>query len=300
MPDSFVFRSDLRSEASKQRRKVLVTGASGNIGSYFCEHRHDKYELTMSVRPGQDEPGLSSYGRVISVDLDDLDGLVDACRGIDTVVHLAAAADPDTKWETLLPANIVGTYNLFIAARAAGCRRVIYASSIHAVSGYSVGRQVHPDDPVNPGDLYGVSKCFGEAMARYMAQQQDLSSIVLRIGAFQPLNKARQQENIHLLNAFVSQRDLTQLIERCIDDEKLQFAIFHGLSNNVFNRLDITEAQQLIGYEPMDDFAREHPDLKDLQLAEHVQPHSEQRGQQPGIREELEEAEVAAGETKRR
>lgn len=290
MPDSFMFRSDVRPEPFRQCRRVLVTGASGNIGSYFCEHSHDQYELTMTVQPGEDQSRLSPFGRVIAVDLGDLDGLLEACRNMDTVVHLAAAADPDTPWSTLLPVNIVGTYNLFVAARTAGCRRVIYASSIHAISGYPMGRQVHADDPVNPGDLYGVSKCFGEAMARYMAQQHGLSTIVLRIGAFQALEMARRPENIHLLNAFVSQRDLTQLIVRCIDEDRLQFAILHALSNNVFNRMDISEARELIGYAPVDDLAREHPELMELQLAERLEPHSEIRGQKPGIRGELEKA----------
>lgn len=292
MPDSFMFRPDVRPGPTRQRRRVLVTGASGNIGSYFCEHRHDQYEFTMTVQPGEDQSRLSSFGRVMAVDLSDLDGLLEACRGVDTVVHLAAAADPDTPWSTLLPVNIIGTYNLFVAAKAAECRRVIYASSIHAISGYPAGRQVHADDPVNPGDLYGVSKCFGEAMARYMAQQQGLSAIVLRIGAFQSLELARRPENIHLLNAFVSQRDLTQLIARCIDEDQLQFAILHALSNNVFNRMDISEARELVGYAPVDDLAREHPELMELQLAERLDPHSEMRGQAPGIRGELEETEA--------
>jgi uronate dehydrogenase len=64
----------------------------------------------------------------------------------------------------------VGLINVFGAAADAGCRRVVLASSIHAVSGYPAGYQIHADDPVNPGDLYGVSKCFGEAMGRMMAE----------------------------------------------------------------------------------------------------------------------------------
>ena len=94
---------------------------------------------------------------------------------------------PQTLWSrAVLQNNVVGTYHLFAAAKAAGCRRVVYASSIHAVSGHPPDAQVGPDDPVNPGDLYGVSKCFGEALARYMAEQEGLSAIAVRIGAAQP------------------------------------------------------------------------------------------------------------------
>lgn len=291
MADSFVFRRGARPPAQPRKRRVLVTGAAGNIGSYFAEHCHDRYELRLMLSPGGDSGTLDGRGEIVEADLSDLNALAGVCRGMDTVVHLAAAADPDTPWDALLQANIIGTYHLFVAAKAAACRRVVFASSIHAISGYAAGRQVQADDPVNPGDLYGVTKCFGEAMARYMAQQQDLSAIVLRIGAFQPLRAARQPESMPMLDAFVSRRDLIHLIELSIDDESLQFAIVHALSANAFNRMDITEARELLGYAPVDDFTREHPELGGLRIAERLQTHSEQGGrQEPGIREELEEA----------
>src|SRR5690606_24796603 len=160
------------------------------------------------------------------------------CRGMDTVLHLAADASPDATWDNVRDLNITGTYNVFVAAKAAGCRRAIYASSIHAVSGYPADVQVKTSEPVNPGDLYGVSKCFGEALARYRAEQEGLSALVLRIGAFQPVDAARS--NISMMDAWVSRRDLNQLIEDCIDVENLQFAILHGLSKNRFNRMDIS------------------------------------------------------------
>src|SRR6185503_19452069 len=136
---------------------------------------------------------------------------------------------PSATWDSVLTDNITGTYHTFGAAKAAMCRRVIYASSIHAVSGYPPDVQVKTSEPVNPGDLYGVSKCFGEALGRYMAEQEGLSVIALRIGAFQPIETARQESGIGMLDAWVSQRDLNQLIERCIDVESIKFAILHGL-----------------------------------------------------------------------
>jgi len=105
---------------------------------------------------------------------------------------MAGDPNPHATWRELREANIDGVYNIFVAAKAAGCRRVIHASSIHAVSGYPPDVQVKTSEPVNPGDLYGVSKCFGEALARYMAVQEGLSAITLRIGAFQPLESIAQ------------------------------------------------------------------------------------------------------------
>ncbi len=275
--------------AQAERRRVLVTGAAGNIGAYFAEHSHQKYELRLMVHQiDEDARRLQSFGELVGGELGDLERLKELCRDIDTVVHLAGDPDPSAAWQSLLDANIVGAYNMFVAAKAAGCRRLIYASSIHAVSGYPADVQVKTSEPINPGDLYGVTKCFGEALGRYMAEQEGLSVIALRIGAFQPLDAARQEGSIGMLDAFVSQRDLNQLIERCIDVENLQFAILHGLSDNRFKRLDISDARALVGYAPQDDLTDENPRLKELRLGETVSAHnlSDER-QQSGIREEL-------------
>jgi nucleoside-diphosphate-sugar epimerase len=278
-------------KSTPTRRRVLVTGAAGNIGAYFAEHSHAQYELRIMVHQlDQRADALRPFGEVVAGELSDLAKLKEFCRGIDTVVHLAGDPDPGAAWTSLLESNIVGAYNTFVAAKAAGCRRVIYASSIHAVSGYPADVQVKTSEPVNPGDLYGVTKCFGEALGRYMAEQEELSVIALRIGAFQPIEAARQESSVAMLDAFVSQRDLNQLIERCIDVENIRFAILHGLSDNRFKRLDISDARALVGYQPQDDLSSENPRLKQLQLGETVSTHSLTDRQKPsGLREELEE-----------
>jgi UDP-glucose 4-epimerase len=276
-------------QSNPARRRVLVTGAAGNIGAYFAEHSHQNYDLRLMVHQvDQRAEALRAFGELVAGDLGDLQKLKELCRGADTIVHLAGDPDPGAAWKSLLESNIVGTYNLFVAAKAAGCRRVIYASSIHAVSGYPADVQVKTSEPVNPGDLYGVTKCFGEALGRYMAEQEGLSVIALRIGAFQPIEAARQEGGIGMLDAFVSQRDLNQLIERCIDAENIKFAILHGLSDNRFKRLDISDARALVGYQPQDDLTEEHPQLKQLHLGDTVSSHSLADGEKPsGIRDEL-------------
>jgi nucleoside-diphosphate-sugar epimerase len=287
---SFTLRKPLANTGSetRSRRKVLVTGATGNIGSYFAEHCHDRYELRLMVRDDDDAQKVKEFGEVVTGDIANLEEMKKLCAGIDTVLHLAANASPDATWDELLTPNIVGAYNMCVAAKTAGCRRLIYASSIHAASGYPADVQVKTSEPVNPGDLYGVTKCFGEALGRYFAEKEGLSVIALRIGAFQPIETAQQEENIGLIDAFVSQRDLTQLITRCIDDERLQFAIFNGLSNNRFKRLDISAARELVGYEPQDDFAEEHPQLEPTELAEDVRAHSKaDASQKSGIRDDV-------------
>ena len=288
MPLSFTLKKPAAPAPSAKRRRVLVTGAAGNIGSYFAEHSSKRYELRLMVRDQDEAKEVRKYGEVVVGELDDLKKLKTFCRGVDTVVHLAADPSPDAVWDSLLANNIVGAYHMMVAAKSAGCRRLIYASSIHAVSGYPSDVQVKTVDPVNPGDLYGVTKCFGEAMGRYMAEKEGLSVIALRIGAFQPDETARGEGGIEMMDAWVSRRDLNQLIEKCIDDETLQWAVFNGLSDNRFKRLDISDARQLVGYAPQDDLTEENPKLKKLDLDEKVGAHSQtDPGRKSGIREDV-------------
>lgn len=277
---------DIKDEATT-RRRVLVTGAAGRIGSYFAERAKNSYDLRLMIREDEPSDALVEAGEVVVGDLGNLEGLKRLCRGVDVVLHLAANPDPTATWEELLPANISGTYNAFVAAKAAGCRRVVYASSIHAVSGYPRGRQVRTGDPINPGDLYGVTKCFGEALGRYMAEQEGLSCVAVRIGAFGPLAAARDGANLELLDAFVSDRDLYALLVRAIEAD-VDFAIAHGLSDNVVNALDLTDTQSLLGYRPQDSFSRENPELKDLNLDERLKAHNRTAQAGPsGLREDL-------------
>ena len=252
-------------------RRVLVTGAAGRIGSFFAEQMQSTYNLRLMVRG--DEEGierLDAWGEVVTADLADLERLKEVCAGVNTVVHLSGDPDPAALWKDLLETNIVGMYHLFAAAKAAGVRRVVHASSIHAVSGYPADVQVKTTEPVNPGDLYGVSKCFGEALCRYMAEKEGVSAIAIRIGAFQPVASVQREQGLDILDDFVSERDLTQLLQRCIDVDDLPFAILHGLSDDRFKRLDISSARTLVGYAPQDNSLTEMPGLRELHLEDHA------------------------------
>jgi UDP-glucose 4-epimerase len=283
---SFTAVSSLgRSQAVK--RRVLVTGAGGRIGSYFAENSRDRYDLRLMVQDDSQIERVQSYGEVMKADLLDLDAMKQLCAGIDTVVHMAGNPDASATWKPLLETNIIGTYNAMVAAKAAGCRRLIFASSIHAVSGYPREVQVKTSEPVNPGDLYGVTKAFGEALGRYMAEQEGLSVIALRIGGFQSVENAMQERSAGMADAWVTQRDLTHLIQKCIDDESLKFAIFHGLSNNAFNRLDISDARELVGYEPQDDCFALNPKLAPFDFAHKLYKHSVDSPERSGLRDDL-------------
>lgn len=291
MAQSFTPTDHPLAASDTKRRRVLVTGAAGNIGSYFAKQTSKKYDLRLMVMRGEDpakHKSIRGLGEIVEGDVRDLAEMKRICSGIDTVVHMAGDPSPSATWDSLLQSNIIGVYNTFVAAKAGNCRRVIYASSIHAVSGYPPDVQVKTTDPVNPGDLYGVSKCFGEALARYMAEKEGLSVIALRIGAFQPPEAAKHEGGIGMLDAWISERDMTQLLEKCIDEEGIQFAILHAISDNRFKRLDITDARELVGYAPQDDLTELNPKLRDLHLRQEVPSHSvTDARQESGIRGDL-------------
>jgi nucleoside-diphosphate-sugar epimerase len=234
-----------------EQRKVLITGAAGRIGTSFRSLYGDRYRFRLVDR--REIPDDAGHEARVG-DLTDPAFAREVAAGIDTVLHLAADPSPSAGfYESLLPLNIQATYNVFAGAAEAGCRRVIFASSNHAVNAYPLDVQVRPDDPVRPGDLYGVSKCFGEALARYYADRHGLRAIVLRIGAFQPPETAIDTDNPRTLCLFISHRDLGQLIAKSIEaPDDLGFAIFGGVSDNQFKRLEISNARELIGYDPED------------------------------------------------
>jgi nucleoside-diphosphate-sugar epimerase len=228
--------------------KVLLTGAAGRIARAFIERAGDRYDLRLADR----EAGEVDGREVLALDVADLDAFRRACEGMDVVVHLAADPSPEAGfYDSLLENNVKGTYNAFRAARDAGCRRVVYASSIHAVDGYPPGETVMPDWSVRPPDLYGAAKCFGEALAYYFSHSEGLSCLALRIGAFEG-NPGMEDPTEQILRSFVSERDMSQLIERCIEAE-VGFGIFHAISDNREKRLDISSAREVLGYEPEDD-----------------------------------------------
>ena len=168
-------------------RRVLVTGAEGTIGTAVREHLGDRYELRSLTLAPQDFPSHVA-------DIAELDAILPAFDSVDSVVHLAGSAAIETPWEDVLGNNIVGTYNVFEAARRAGVARVVFASSNHAVGMYEVDGApavYEPDDQrsydhtaeIRPDSLYGVSKVFGEGLGRFHSEQHGLRVFCLRIGA---------------------------------------------------------------------------------------------------------------------
>ena len=246
------------------KKRVLVTGASGVIGTVLRHALGDTYELSgVDLKP---IPGFDS----LTADVTDLDAIQPAFAGVETVVHLAA--DPGTyiPWEVVYPNNFPATYNALEASRRAGVKRVILFSSNHATGMYEkdhpysdivAGRYedldpstipyLKTDMPVRPDGYYGIEKAFGEAAGRYYSDQYGLSIICLRIGN---VNAQGRPLTVRHFAVMLSHRDLVQLVQKSIEaPNDLRFGIFYGVSNNKWRFWDITNSNQAIGYEPQDD-----------------------------------------------
>jgi NAD+ dependent glucose-6-phosphate dehydrogenase len=241
------------SMTESDRRLILVTGAAGRIGTAFRQACGERYRFRLAdlrIDGLDDTPGKGH--EIVCLDITDADACRGACAEIDTVIHLAADPSPEADWESsLLPNNIRGTVNVFQAAYEAGCRRVVFASSVHAIVGYPPGETVADDAPPRPTNLYGASKVFGEAVAsRFSAE--GLSGIAIRIGAYDApwFHESGQAADAM---AYVSARDLNDLLVRCVETPNISYAVVAGISDNARKRFDLVRTRQLLGYEPRDD-----------------------------------------------
>ena len=163
-----------------EKQKVLYTGGSGDIGKMYARLADRKYALRLTYNS---HPIESDVHEVVQMDLTDLDSVRAAMRGMDAVVHMGANSSPGGSWESILNNNLIGTYNVYEAARLEGVRRVVFGSSNWACA-YHIAEHgtVGPDTPIRPSTFYGVSKCFGEALASHYYDTYGVSIICLRIG----------------------------------------------------------------------------------------------------------------------
>lgn len=233
------------------KRKVLITGAAGRIGSFITAQWVDRYDLVLTdVRAPKETFNFPFH----QVNLSDFDAVRPLLNGVDTVVHLGADPSMEATWDSLLPNNLIATYNVFESAHQAGARRVIFASSVNAVFGYPRDIQVKLDMPIRPINLYGATKVWGEGVASSYASSTNLSCISLRFGWVVDRNSPEILPDHRYLDIAFTYNDLALLIAGAIDaPDDLKLGVFHGISDNQWKRLDISESTRQLGYHPQDD-----------------------------------------------
>jgi uronate dehydrogenase len=227
--------------------QVLMTGAAGHIGSCLRAGLRplvDEFVLT-DVRPIESAAGE----RFVQADLADRDALVQAARGVDAVIHLGGIPI-EAPFDELLGPNVLGTFNVFEAARRGGVPRVVFASSNHAAGFYPVEQILSGQEPPRPDTLYGVTKAYGEALGSLYSDKFGLEVICIRIGGF--LERPRQVRD---LSNWLSHGDAVRLFAACLTAPDVGFRVIYGASANTRLRWDLTPAREL-GYEPQDDAER--------------------------------------------
>jgi NAD+ dependent glucose-6-phosphate dehydrogenase len=245
--------------------RIAVTGAAGRIGSRLCDDLERDHEVIRIDVQGESP-----------VDVCDLGAFRAALAGCETVVHLAGIVKVKADWPESR-ANLEGTFNAFEAARLEGCKRVIFASSNHAVGMYEVdgapgiyepknGTLLRTDVPYRPDGLYGVWKVFGEALGRYYSDEYGLQVACLRIGGIRaddnpqpadisgeagwlPLSDAEKRRRMAAI--WMSHRDLAGLVRAVIASD-VPYGIVYGISDNSRRFWDLEAGRTLYGFWPVD------------------------------------------------
>lgn len=222
-------------------KRVLLTGGAGRIASYIRERLAPQcVELRLADCVPFDVRHANETAHV--VDLAEADRVQPLLAGIDAVVHMAGYPR-DAPWSTILPANIVAVTHLWDAARQAGVRRIVYASSNHAVGLYPRTQRIDSEVLPRPDSRYGVAKVFMEALASLYAEKYALSAMGIRIGACTP-----EPTDARMLSHWVHPDDLTDLVEIGLTAE-LTHEIVYGVSANRASWWDNSRAAAL-GYQP--------------------------------------------------
>ena len=225
-------------------KKLVLTGAAGRLGSYLREPLAAMCDSLVSTDIKDDIGTLYEGESYVQADIADLDAMVSITEGADMVIHFGAIVD-EGPFEELLGPNFIGAYNIWEAAHRNGLRRVVYASSIHAVGMYPKNQHIGTDVPHRPDTFYGLAKCFAEDLGSMYWDKRGLESVCLRILS------AAQVNNPRALGSWLSYDDLIQLVTRAIDTPVTGFSIVYGVSNNDRAPVDNSSAA-FLGYRPKD------------------------------------------------
>ncbi len=246
-------------------KKLVLTGAAGQLGSRLRVPLAKMCDQLVSTDLADDIGALLAGETYVKADLASLDAMVDLLKDADMVVHFGAIGD-EAPWDDILQSNIVGAYNIWEAAYRNGVKRVVYASSVHAVGMHKKTDTIGLDAPHRPDTYYGLAKCFSEDLASLYWDKRGIEAVCMRIFSCAPATNARS------IGTYLSYDDLIHLVERAVDSPVVGFSIVYGISDNDRAVVDNAKARHL-GYRPKDNaeefakdvFANSPPlDNKDL------------------------------------
>lgn len=248
-------------------QKIVLTGACGALGTVLREPLTRKAAELLSVDIADAPDTLYPGESFAQADVSKMDEIGPLLEGADMVVHFASIAD-EAPFEQILQSNLIGAYNVWEAAYKHGVRRIIFASSVHAVGMHEINAGIDLDAPHRPDTYYGLAKCFTEDLARLAWEKRGIECVSIRIFSCTP-----EPGNVRALGSWLSHGDLIQLVERSIEAQTVGYTPIFGISGNT--RAAVSNAKaSFLGYQPKDNaeyladelFAKAKPvDPQDLQ-----------------------------------
>ncbi|MGR4842224.1 NAD(P)-dependent oxidoreductase [Rhizobium laguerreae] len=225
-------------------KRIAVTGAAGRVGTLLRPHLHAHFEHVHLIDL-QEPAELGENETFVRADLTKLDEATAALKDVDGVVHLAGIAS-GIDMNAILHANVLGTYNLYEAARINKVQRVVYASSNHTTGFYPRGEVISPLDPMRPDSPYGLSKCWGELVAGLYYDTSGIRSLSIRIG-----NAGTYPNSERSVAIWISARDLAQLVRIGLTHPQIAATVVYGVSDTDTQWWD-NELAARLGYQPQD------------------------------------------------
>ena len=224
--------------------RLLLTGAAGGLGRELRR----RLKAHCAVLRLSDIADLGAAGpgeELMPAALEKADAVLALLGGVDAVVHLGGIS-VEGPFEPIVQANIVGTYNLYEAARRHGVKRVVFASSNHVTGFYRQDEVIDATMPMRPDGHYGLSKAFGENLAQFYFDRYGLETVSLRIGSSFPEPADRR-----MLATWMSYDDLERLVLASLTAPVVGHSVIYGVSDNATTWWDNTPARH-IGYRPQD------------------------------------------------
>jgi uronate dehydrogenase len=224
--------------------RILITGAAGRLGGHL---RQTLKPIARSIRLTDVAPiePAATDEEVRQADLGDEAAIFALMEGVGAVVHLGGIVR-EAPFADILRSNIVGGYNVWEGARRAGVKRIVFASSCHAVGMYRRDQRLDADVTQRPDGLYGLSKAFTEDLARLYFDRYGIEAACLRIGSCFP-----EPTGERMLATWLSRADLTRLVSAGLTAPYLGYAIVYGMSANAQTWWDNSKVDYL-GYRPQD------------------------------------------------
>ena len=231
------------------KKRIFITGGTGRIGRCVADALREtgNYDIVVGTR------GEGNGDDIVQVDYTSQESLIEALKGVHTVVHLGFFMRSSQFVEEHIDHNVKTAYYLYEAARINGVKRIIFGSSNHIFGFYKKGTHITSDSLYRPDSNYALAKCMVELIGRYYADRFGVSCFNLRIGNFSDDGNTPRDDRATYV--WLSSKDCGQLFIKSIEyDENCMYHSMFGMSDNEGIYFD-TSNNAVIGYEPEDDGA---------------------------------------------